>query len=113
MSIELPDREVYFFAVADGMGGYKGGSLASRLVVEAIEQLVRKAFDQQNKVVTLQSVLSEIFEKAQQAVREGAAQNPELTGMGSTLTCLLIHQNRYVWGNVGDSRYHGGPFGYK
>ena len=106
LSVELPDREVYFFAVADGMGGYKGGSLASRLIVEAIEQVVRNSFDQQNKAVALQSVLSEIFEKAQQAVREGAAQNPELTGMGSTLTCLLIHQNRYVWGNVGDSRIY-------
>lgn len=104
--LELKESNVWFFAVADGMGGVKGGSLASRLVVEAIEEVVQAEFSEKKDQVSLKDIMKEIFEKAQAAVREGVKNNPEFTGMGSTLTCLLIHNGNYVWGNVGDSRIY-------
>jgi PPM family protein phosphatase len=87
------------FAVADGMGGHKGGEVASRMALEVL----RQAFDEAS-VVTL-------VEAAEQANREvfgAAGHEPDLRGMGTTLVAIapVGSTGELGWINVGDSRLY-------
>jgi serine/threonine protein phosphatase PrpC len=93
----LPDAQV--LVVADGMGGHSGGFEASRIVVSAVKQVCAQIADQP----PLQ-LLEQSLRRAHDLVRQAAASDPNLTGMGSTAVIACI-QNRQLWlGHVGDSR---------
>jgi protein phosphatase len=87
-------------AVADGMGGARGGEIASRMAVELLGETL--AVD--NNRQTDKGSLKEIIELVNQDVRLFADKNPSLSGMGSTLTAVLINDGRALIGQVGDSR---------
>lgn len=100
--------------LADGMGGHPGGDVASRLAAtEAAEALRRHASvedladaDSDNVEVRLGSAMAESVLSAHRAVRAEAEHRPELSGMGTTLTALVVHEGTgaFVVGHVGDSR---------
>jgi len=105
----LPEQHV--FAVADGMGGYAGGSVASALAVEAMKQ----AFERESFVAHLRSPgpiprrggeLASSMMQAHQAVFRAARKNPEHSKMGTTLVAARFSPNkqRVYIGHVGDSR---------
>lgn len=103
--------DVVFLAVADGMGGVEGGERASKLVIECCEKIIRDKFSnddiQQESVIDLKQILRKIFAEAQRTIKEEVLKKPQLMGMGTTLSCVLIKGDKYVWGNIGDSRiYH-------
>lgn len=87
------------FFVADGMGGVKGGAIASRLAISVLEQAL-PPLGAGIKPESLSSVVStanaKIFE-------QGTAQ-PELAGMGTTLVGLVFTPGGMLVVNVGDSR---------
>jgi PPM family protein phosphatase len=88
----LPDgREL--LAVADGMGGHKGGEVASQRAIETLIARLKSGFSLRDAVL-----------EANQAVHAAAHGNPEWTGMGTTLIALLCSGDRYHIANVGDSR---------
>ena len=88
------------FAVADGMGGHAGGEVAARLAVDTLTV----AFGAR----PTGAGLSEAVNEANRVVFEGSLDNPELRGMGTTLTAaaLVNEDGRDVIAlvNVGDSR---------
>jgi protein phosphatase len=88
------------FAVADGMGGHAGGEVAARLAVDALSV----AFGRQ----PTGSGLSEAVSEANSVVWQHSQENPELRGMGTTLTAVALvnEDGRDVLAlvNVGDSR---------
>ncbi len=88
------------FAVADGMGGHAGGEVASQLAVETLAL----AFSRQ----PTGSGLSEAVSEANTAVWQHSQANPELRGMGTTMTALsLVNEDgrdTLALVNVGDSR---------
>ncbi|MDI6401176.1 protein phosphatase 2C domain-containing protein [Balneolaceae bacterium ANBcel3] len=92
-------------AVADGMGGHKGGETASRLAIEAIRKTLEQA-DSKQGASQLKSVMAELFERADKAIRDKTLSDSSLEGMGTTLTCVLVVEDTYVWGNIGDSRIY-------
>jgi PPM family protein phosphatase len=81
--------------VADGMGGHAGGAVASKLVVDALTTAVEDG-----------GSLADGLQKANAAVRAGAAGKPELTGMGSTLIAVKIAGDEVSWISVGDSPFY-------
>ena len=103
--LTLPN-DIYFFAVADGMGGHQGGQIASKEIIKVIKEEIQSAFNQDVETQDLKTILNDIFTLSQQAIKEIINKEPSLSGMGSTLTCLLIYRNNYVWGNIGDSRIY-------
>jgi protein phosphatase len=91
------------FAVADGMGGHAGGEVASRTAVEALE----RAFAERPHTV---DGLIEAIEDANRAVFTRAVDDPDLRGMGTTLTVLAVvveeGEEHVAIANVGDSRVY-------
>lgn len=86
------------FAVADGMGGHLGGEIASATVVETI---VRAAGDDPPRDTAR---LAAIVREANAAVWEKAQGDPELQGMGTTCTLVLLEGEELHIAHVGDSR---------
>ena len=88
------------FAVADGMGGHAGGEVAARLAVDALSAAFRRQ--------PTGSGLSQAVTEANAVVWQHSQDNPELRGMGTTLTAVgLVNedgQDVLALVNVGDSR---------
>ena len=82
------------FAVADGMGGHRGGEVASRLALETIESLFRRG----------EGALAEQVQEANRAVYERSSMDRAVAGMGTTLTAALVEADRARLAHVGDSR---------
>ena len=85
--------------VADGMGGHAAGDMASRLVVAAFVPL-----DSRDSGGDLLRALAKATRQGNAAIAEVVHDNPELDGMGTTLTALLFDGGRLGMAHVGDSR---------
>jgi len=96
----------WFLAVADGMGGAANGYIASNIAINiAFDILENDLKDKLNiNLDQLKRILKSVYQKIQSVIKEQIVKNPDLKGMGTTLTCLLIYEGKYVWGNIGDSR---------
>jgi protein phosphatase len=106
----LVEPEVGVFAVADGMGGHPAGDVASAAAIQALTaELVDRAGDDTDPP----AVLAAALEAAHRAVREKAAGDSALTGMGTTVVVALVRGDTTWVGHVGDSRAYllptGGP----
>ena len=86
-------------AIADGMGGHAGGEIASNVVISVLAHL-----DEDRPYDDLISALRAATADANEHLRGMAAQDPQLEGMGTTLTALLFAGPRVGLVHVGDSR---------
>ncbi|CAG1020733.1 partial Serine/threonine phosphatase stp, partial [Methylococcales bacterium] len=99
------EENTWFLGLADGMGGPGNGEIASNMVIETAREVVLDAFNQRRRV-PLKRILSKIYLTAYQRIRDEIEMKPYLSGMGSTLVSVLIHDGEMVWGNMGDSRLY-------
>jgi protein phosphatase len=95
--------------VADGMGGHPGGDVASRTACGYAAERLRALLSAplpESTTPPLGRAMSEAVLGAHEAVRARSAQEPGLTGMGTTLTALVadVTTGDWVIGHVGDSR---------
>jgi protein phosphatase len=99
------------FVVADGMGGYSGGDVASELAIRTIEE----AFDKHHfdgapeaAIPARASELSRAIQMANAAVYRKATGNRKLEGMGTTVCAarFAVKKQRLYIGHVGDSRVY-------
>ncbi len=100
----LLNKNIGIFAVADGMGGHRGGEVASSMAVSTLEQYV-----QNNKVgsrkVQPRVLLTEAYKTASNKIFDKSRNEAaELSGMGTTLVSALVVENTVFIANVGDSR---------
>lgn len=91
--------ELGLFLVADGMGGAKAGEKASRIAVETVVAEMRKVGQTASP-----EALAEAVQLANQNIRWEAEQNPQDSGMGTTVVAALVREPKAYIVNVGDSR---------
>lgn len=92
--------EYPLFAVADGLGGHVGGEVASQVALERLAE----ATSADSPEEAISELLREAIHLANRAVGERASKEPRLTGMGTTLTAVVVGRDRLHLGHVGDSR---------
>ena len=107
--VQVGEERAHLFLVADGMGGHRAGEQASALAVVAIEQFTLNTFkwffgadrsEAQKVLAQFQSALSQ----ADARILEEAAEHPELSGMGTTVTMAFHLDAQLCVVHVGDSR---------
>lgn len=98
---QLPDDRC-FVVVCDGMGGYKGGNIASEIAVNtAIETLTELL---SGPYTDIELVITEAIKRANRAVFIASLKNEELSNMGTTMVVAYMDKTNYAIANVGDSR---------
>lgn len=97
------DSMVYA-VVCDGMGGNKGGNVASQMACDFAEMALKRDLSPEMSELSLRAVFSSVFSAANALVYEASRQKEHLRGMGTTMVIALIHNNMLYVGSVGDSR---------
>lgn len=88
-----------FFAVADGMGGMAAGDIASQVVIEVMSSLDTKSVGED-----LTADLADAVGDANGRLRAMVEENPQMEGMGTTLTAFLFSGGSLGMVHIGDSR---------
>lgn len=109
------EPSVGLVVVADGMGGYEGGEVASALAVqtimhelpERIEQLKKQHPDDDTGEYSVQSMAArDVIKKSNEIIYNAAKNEPQYQGMGTTVVLALFYDNRLTVAHVGDSRLY-------
>lgn len=110
----LLEEDLGLFAVADGMGGHRGGEVASRMALDVLRDYISRvasgsgafigAVD--NDFSRQANLLASGIRLANRAVFEAADSSPAWRGMGTTIVALLIDGARAAVAHAGDSRLY-------
>jgi len=103
------DAEIGLAVLADGMGGYNAGEVASGIAVAMISTEMKQGLSgDRAKVLNngAERFLGEYAERANAAIYEAAQSQPQYSGMGTTLVAALWYDNQMAVGHVGDSRLY-------
>ena len=93
--------------LADGMGGYKGGEIASSLATNSSKEYIEENFDKiEHSDEEIMNLIKSAMDYANKAVYEKAKANEELEQMGTTLEICIIYNNKAYIGHIGDSRIY-------
>lgn len=88
--------------ICDGMGGYQGGSIASRMAVDIISE----HFKMLSFHYDVKYEIEQAANQAQMQIKRHQAENPDTKSMGTTLVLLLIRGDSYWFAHIGDSRIY-------
>ena len=94
-----PPEKGILLALADGMGGRIGGAVASKTAIDVLMQEYYKDDSQ-----SIPESLKVGFLKANEEVLTRGQEDIELQGMGTTLTAVVLKENKMYCAHIGDSR---------
>lgn len=108
------DREKGLAVLADGMGGYNAGEVASGMattvIVTELQQLLEKRglseIEGQDAQIVAQKMLREQIAKANTSIYQASQSQPQYAGMGTTLVVALFYDNKMTVAHIGDSRLY-------
>lgn len=108
------DAELGLLVLADGMGGHKGGEVASAIAIDTILKELRKKLPEiitgsidDNTGYSLESMAIEAaIKEANKNIFDASKANIKYEGMGTTVVVLLFYNNRFTVAHVGDSRLY-------
>ena len=89
------------YVVADGMGGYAAGEVASAMLVDAFRGMFSDAVHEHGETVLLRAI-----QAANSKILHAAASNEARKGMGTTVVALQHTETTAYWAHVGDSRLY-------
>jgi len=107
-------HEIGLWVLADGMGGYNAGEVASGIAVKTILDLVREACQREDRAeieagtgyMRQTIVLRDAVLRANKIINQTAQSQPQCEGMGTTLVACLFFDNKVSIAHVGDSRLY-------
>ena len=108
------DPQIGLAVLADGMGGYNAGEVASGIAVAMLKTELSQALEDHEPHSAngssgeplAVSLIKENSAKANAAIYQTAKSQPQYTGMGTTLVVVLFYDNRVTVGHIGDSRLY-------
>ena len=108
------DAEIGLAVLADGMGGYNAGEVASGIAVAMLTTEMKQALETQAPHMVdgdsgeplAARLIEENSAKANAAIYQAAKSQPQYAGMGTTLVVALFYDNRMSVGHIGDSRLY-------
>src|SRR3990170_7565279 len=96
--------------LADGMGGYNAGEVASGIAVELIRTEMKKSLSNKSPEELNGQDAEQLIEahaaRANTAIYQASLSQPHYSGMGTTLVVALWHDNQISVGHIGDSRLY-------
>ena len=97
--------------VADGMGGYKAGEIASQMTTLIVAAELAELIHQQSQSrrvhqLSLPEMLKRAVAVANNLVYQTSQQQPICSGMGTTLVVGIFYDNKIIVGHIGDSRLY-------
>jgi serine/threonine protein phosphatase PrpC len=108
------DAEIGLAVLADGMGGYNAGEVASGIAVAVVSSEIKRVIgtrtlheiDPASGLTGAERLAVEHAGKANSSIFEAARSQPQYSGMGTTLVLALFFDNRVCVAHVGDSRLY-------
>lgn len=107
------DIDTGLVVLADGMGGYKAGEVASSIAVNIVTEEVAKGLknarrqaDPESEYAPETLLLKRAVQKANEVIHQTAKSQPQCEGMGTTIVVCLFYDNRMSIAHVGDSRLY-------
>jgi len=108
------DSNIGLLVLADGMGGYNAGEVASGIAVKTIVNLVREAVEHEDLTIAdpvtgmsrVAIILRDAITRANKIIFQTARTQPNCEGMGTTVVGALFYNNRVTVAHVGDSRMY-------
>lgn len=92
--------------LADGMGGHRGGDIASRKAIEKISEMLEQKLREKMIPGQIMLLLSESLEYANDKILEASQEDSSLVGMGTTCDVCLVSKNTAYIAHIGDSRIY-------
>lgn len=105
----IPDEDygIELFIIADGMGGYDGGDIASSYAVKSAASYIKTNYEITfNEDEDILKLVNGAIEYANMLVYEKSRENEKLVHMGTTIDIILIIKNKLYIGHAGDSRVY-------
>lgn len=102
----ITDDEMGLLLLADGMGGYNAGDVASRLAVNSLYSLLHDAACQPGAAYHVQALLSNAVATTNALILHTSQTRQECAGMGTTLVVAWLLGKRVLVGHIGDSRLY-------
>jgi protein phosphatase len=108
------EMDLGLMVLADGMGGYNAGEIASGIAVKTVIGMIRDSVERETRGLidtetglTRQSiVLRDAIMRANKIIHQTAQSQPQCEGMGTTIVSCLFFDNRVSIAHVGDSRLY-------
>ncbi|OFZ68574.1 MAG: protein phosphatase [Betaproteobacteria bacterium RBG_16_58_11] len=101
------DADYGLAILADGMGGYSAGEIASGMTVTLLMQGLKERLPEMApEPQALETLVRELVATVNAAVHETARTRPQCAGMGTTLVLAVFHDNRLLTAHIGDSRLY-------
>lgn len=105
--IAKDEDKIKLYIIADGMGGYNAGEVASKLAVKSVKEYIYSNYDISNTDQEyIENIMRDAVKYANDVVYKTSLTKPELNGMGTTLDACLIYNNKVFIGHIGDSRVY-------
>ena len=103
----LVDETAQLGVLADGMGGYNAGEIASGMATAFIKSEMARWLAETGKNAKLKEIrraLEICVDNANRSIFNASSSNPQYSGMGTTLVVGVFHDNTLILGHIGDSR---------